>query len=86
MCVFHVRPTAEHWEVIKEGFRRPHFIRPSKAEAIFLAKRLAKVGSPGQVIIHAADDEVEMRFNYCATSGPREEESPISETSETSVH
>jgi hypothetical protein len=63
--IYHVRrSTDDFWEVIKEGFNRPHIVRKNKEEAVLMAKRLAKIGSPGQVVIHGADDAVETRFHY----------------------
>lgn len=53
---------------MREGFRRPHIVRPSKAEAILVAKRLAKVSAGARVIIHNQNNDVEreFRFSTCA--------------------
>lgn len=63
--VYHVRPTkGQTWQVVKEGFRRPHIIRNTKEEAVTMAKRLAKVSSPGRVVVHTPDDDVESQYSY----------------------
>lgn len=67
--VYHVRRGRDNsWMVIREGFQRPHMVRETKEEAVIMAKRLAKVRQPGQVIIHALDDEVERRYSYSVDS------------------
>ncbi|MFO1499054.1 MAG: DUF2188 domain-containing protein [Verrucomicrobiota bacterium] len=62
--VYHVRRQGESWHVLREGFRRPHIIRNSKAEAVTMAKRLAKLGPGARVVVHAGNDEVEREFSY----------------------
>ena len=63
--VYHVlRRGQDSWQVVREGFRRPHIVRDSKAEAILLAKRLAKMGPSARVIVHAPDNHVEREFSY----------------------
>jgi hypothetical protein len=67
--VFHVRRRSDDsWQVVREGFHRPHIIRHSKAEAILMAKRLAKLGVGAIVIVHAPDDKVEREFSYSTPS------------------
>ncbi len=63
--VYHVvRRSDDSWQVIREGFRRPHIIRGSKAEAVVLAKRLAKLGPAARVIVHDSSNLVEREFSY----------------------
>ena len=63
--VYHVlRRDDESWQVIREGFRRPHIIRDTKAEAVLLAKRLAKVGPAARVVVHSRDNHVEREFSF----------------------
>jgi hypothetical protein len=54
--VYHVmRREDDSWQVIKEGFKRPHVIGRSKEEAILLARRLAKVIPESKVVVHNDD-------------------------------
>jgi hypothetical protein len=62
--VYHVRRTADAWQVIREGFRRPHIVRDSKAEAILMARRLARVAPCARVIVHGSDDHIEREFRF----------------------
>ncbi len=63
--VFHVvRRADESWQVIKEGFHRPHIVRDSKAEAVLIAKRLAKLNANARVVVHTPDNLVEREFNF----------------------
>ena len=63
--VYHVlRRDDDSWQVVREGFRRPHIVRDSKAEAILLAKRLAKLGPSARVIVHSTDNHIEREFSY----------------------
>ena len=63
--IYHVKEAAEHrWQVVREGFHRPHLVRPQKEEAILLAKRLAKLSACGEVMIHDVDDRVERHLSY----------------------
>ncbi len=63
--IYHVvRRNDDSWQVIREGFRRPHIIRDSKAEAVLLAKRLAKLGPGARVVVHSQDNVVEREFTY----------------------
>ena len=67
--VYHVlRRGDDSWQVIREGFRRPHIVRDSKAEAVLLAKRLAKLGPASRVIVHSTDNHIEREFSYTAGS------------------
>ena len=62
--IYHVlRRPDDCWQVVREGFQRPHIVRHSKAEAILMAKRLAKGGSGARVIVHNQDNLVEREFN-----------------------
>lgn len=62
--VYHVIRSDDSWQVIKQGFHRPHFVREEKEEAVLLAKRLAKSHPESQVIVHSEDDLVESEFRY----------------------
>jgi hypothetical protein len=63
--VYHVLPrTDDSWQVVREGFRRPHIVRGSKAEAITMAKRLAKTGPSGRVVVHNHDNRIEREFSF----------------------
>ena len=63
--VYHVvRRNDDSWQVLKEGFRRPHIVRDSKAEALVMAKRLARSEPGGRVIVHGQDNLVEREFSY----------------------
>jgi hypothetical protein len=67
--VYHVlRRDDDSWQVVREGFRRPHIVRDSKAEAVLLAKRLAKVGPAASVIVHSTDNHIEREFSFTADS------------------
>ena len=61
--IYHVQQREDHsWQVVCEGFHRPHIVRNSQAEAILMAKRLAKVGAGGRVVVHNAANAVEREF------------------------
>src|SRR6476619_3021119 len=63
--IYHVsRRGDDSWQVMREGFRRPHIVLDSKAEAILMAKRLAKVVPYARVIVHSQDDHVEREFSF----------------------
>jgi hypothetical protein len=63
--IYHVtRRTDDSWQVLKEGFTRPHIIRDSKEEAVTVARRLARGNPDGQVIVHRADNVVEREYHY----------------------
>lgn len=63
--IYHVlRRADDSWQVLREGFRRPHIIRHSKAEAVLLAKRLAKTGLSARVVVHNQDNRIEREFRY----------------------
>jgi hypothetical protein len=65
--VYHVvRRNDQAWQVMKEGFSRPHIVRASKAEAVLMAKRLAKLAPSARVVVHAADNHVEREFSFSA--------------------
>jgi hypothetical protein len=62
--IYHVlRRPDNDWQVVREGFHRPHIVRHSKAEAIVMAKRLAKAGPGARVIVHSQDNAIEREFN-----------------------
>ncbi len=66
--VYHVLPRNDaSWQVMKEGFTRPHIVRSSKAEAIVMAKRLAKLAPHARVVVHSPDNRVEREFSYFAS-------------------
>ena len=63
--IYHVTRTSDDsWQVVKEGFTRPHIIRESKEEAVIVARRLARNTPAGQVIVHRADNVVEREYLY----------------------
>jgi hypothetical protein len=63
--VYHVlRRSDDSWQVVREGFNRPHIIRHSKDEAIVMAKRLAKAGASARVVVHSSDDRIEREFSF----------------------
>ena len=63
--VYHVLRRADNsWLVLKEGFRRPHLISESKEQAIILARRLAKLNTSAQVVVHNRDDLVERQYRF----------------------
>jgi hypothetical protein len=64
--VYHVVRGTDCWQVVREGFRRPHMVRDSKAEAILMAKRLAKTGPGARVVVHNQDNVIEREFSYSA--------------------
>jgi hypothetical protein len=67
--VYHVvRRDNDCWQVVREGYHRPHIVRDSKAEAILLAKRLAKAGPDALVIVHGLDNHVERQFTFTTGS------------------
>jgi hypothetical protein len=73
--VYHVlRRADDSWHVLREGFRRPHVIRRSKAEAVLLAKRLAKTGSSARVVVYSKDNQVEREFHFTSSSPIHEEQ------------
>jgi hypothetical protein len=62
--IYHVlRRSDDSWQVLREGFRRPHIVRESKAEAIVMAKRLAKVAPGARIVVHAQDNRIEREFS-----------------------
>lgn len=62
--VYHVlRRADDSWQVLREGFRRPHIVRGSKDEAVLMAKRLARLGSGARVVVHTLDNHVEREFS-----------------------
>jgi hypothetical protein len=66
--VYHVlRRDDATWEVMKEGFTRPHIVRVTKTEAILIAKRLAKLAPNARVIVHSPDNHIEREFSYTAS-------------------
>jgi hypothetical protein len=68
--IYHVmRRPDDTWQVLKEGFKRPHIIRSSREEAIVLAKRLARVNPDSTVIVHDSDNEVEREFRFIKQAG-----------------
>ena len=63
--VYHVLRRDDHsWLVLKEGFRRPHLVSESKEQAILLARRLAKINTSAQVVVHNRDDLVERQYRF----------------------
>lgn len=65
--IYHVvRLDDDSWQVLREGFQRPHVIRGTKAEAVLMAKRLAKAGRRARVIVHGQGDTIEREYNYTA--------------------
>ena len=63
--VYHVvRREDESWQVIRDGFHRPHVISDSKAAAILMAKRLAKGSPHAQVIVHGRGNAIERQFTF----------------------
>jgi hypothetical protein len=65
--IYHVlRRNDDSWQVVCEGFRRPHIILDSKDEAVLLAKRLAKLGPAARVVVHSTDNHIEREFSYIA--------------------
>jgi hypothetical protein len=63
--IYHVmRRPDDSWQVLKEGFKRPHIIRNSREEAIILAKRLARVNPDSRVVVHDSENEVEREFRF----------------------
>jgi hypothetical protein len=63
--VYHVvRRSDDSWQVVREGFTRPHIVRGSKAEAVVMAKRLAKLGPAARVVVHDSSNVVEREFSY----------------------
>ncbi len=61
-----LRRNDESWQVLRDGFRRPHIVRRSQSEAILMAKRLAKVGPGARVIVYNRDNRVEREFSFSA--------------------
>ncbi|GEM_PF-1511395 len=71
--IYHVvRGSDDLWQVVREGFHRPHMVSPTKERAVVMAKRLAKTGSPGQVVIHNRNDAVESRLTFYFSSEPED--------------
>ncbi len=63
--VYHVlRCNDDSWQVVREGFRRPHIVRGSKAEAVIMAKRLARAGSWARVVVHNDANLIEREFSF----------------------
>jgi hypothetical protein len=63
--VYHVvRREDESWQVIRDGFHRPHVVSGSKAAAILMAKRLAKGSPNAQVIVHGLGNSIERQFTF----------------------
>jgi hypothetical protein len=63
--VYHVvRREDNSWLVLKEGFRRPHLVSESRERAILMAKRLAKLSSSAQVVVHRVDARVEREYRF----------------------
>jgi hypothetical protein len=61
--VYHVLPRTDNsWQVVREGFRRPHIVRGSKAEAIVMARRLARIGPGARVVVHGQHNNIEREF------------------------
>lgn len=72
--VYHViRKGDDTWEVLKEGFKRPHLVGHSKAEAVLLAKRLAKSNAEARVVVHNDENLVESVFRFRSPPEPHEE-------------
>ena len=66
--IYHVLRRDDHsWQVVREGFTRPHIVGRSKAEAVLLAKRLAKSGYEACVVVHKDDDRIEREFRFSFT-------------------
>jgi hypothetical protein len=63
--IYHITHRSDDsWQVIREGFHRPHLVLESKAEAILMAKRLAKAGFGARIIVHTPDNLIEREFSY----------------------
>jgi hypothetical protein len=62
--VYHVLRRDDSWLVVKEGFRRPHLISESKERAILMAKRLAKLSTSAQVVVHKGDARIEREYRF----------------------
>ena len=72
--VYHVvRRDDGQWQVVKEGFNRPHMVRRSREEAVVMAKRLARTAPEGKVVVHSQTDnslvEAQYRFDYYSSIG-----------------
>jgi hypothetical protein len=61
--VYHVlRLNDDAWQVLKEGFKRPHILGRTKQEAIVLAKRIARGVPESVVVVHSSDHSIERRY------------------------
>lgn len=59
-----VRRDDESWQVVRSGFGRPYFAHGSKAEAVLVAKRLAKAEPGARVVIYDRDNSIEREFSF----------------------
>lgn len=67
--IYHLtRRADDSWQVIREGFRRPHIIRETKEEAVVVAKRLARTSQEAQVIVPNDDNFIERKYCFVARS------------------
>ncbi|MHC1766050.1 MAG: DUF2188 domain-containing protein [Verrucomicrobiia bacterium] len=67
--IYHVlRRPDDSWQVLREGFRRPHIVSRSQAEAVLLAKRLARTGASARVVVYSKDNQVEREFLFTSSS------------------
>ena len=63
--VYHVLPTDDgDWKVKERGAERAVKILEDKADALDLAKELAKNADLGQVIIHGKDGVIQTEHTY----------------------
>ena len=61
--VYHVTPFANGWKVAAEG-EDLEVVRDNKEDALEEAKRLAKAGELGQVIVHGEDGKIQDEMTY----------------------
>jgi len=63
--VYHVTPAGEgDWKVKERGADRAVKVLEDKADALDLAKDLAKNAALGQVIVHGRDGVIQTEYTY----------------------
>lgn len=61
---YHVTADGDDWRVKAEGAQRASGVRENKADAVDLARELAKNQDQGQVVVHRADGRIQTEYTY----------------------
>lgn len=61
---YHVTPSDEEWQVIKQDAQRASSLHSTKKEAVAEGRRLATNHKPSQLIIHGRDGKIQEESTY----------------------